>query len=282
VKIARIVRVVGLLALVAAALGLGIARARADETSSLFDDATKALDDGRPGDAIANFEALGDRGVVDAVASFDRGLAYAARVRVGSSVPGDLGRAAHGFEEARALAIDPSLGREAASALAVVRAEVARRRALAGEPVDVDPGVSLARAVVELASEETWTGLALFSSALLTAALFVRWRTTAQRLRRLRIAAAIALAATSPLLLLTGVLAAAARDQRLHLREGVVVAESARLADDRHIVVAGASPLPEAARVTIEDSSGGWTRIRFGAARGWVPSSTVRPIARAE
>ena len=41
--------------------------------------------------------------VVDAAASYDRGLAYAMRVRIGAEVPGDLGRAAQGFEEAREL-----------------------------------------------------------------------------------------------------------------------------------------------------------------------------------
>jgi hypothetical protein len=93
--------------------------------------------------------------------------------------------------------------------------------------------------------------------------------------------AAIAVGAAGPLLALGALLALAARDERLHLREGVVVAESARLADDRHIVVAGAPPLPEGARVTLEDEpAAGWTNVRFGAARGWLPSSAVRPIER--
>ncbi|MDF2694931.1 MAG: hypothetical protein K0S65_3314, partial [Labilithrix sp.] len=88
------------------ALASTIGTARADEETpqeetdpaALFRGANEALAAGRPGEAIAKFEALADRGVVDAVVSFDRGLAYAARVRAGGEQPGDLGRAAHGFE----------------------------------------------------------------------------------------------------------------------------------------------------------------------------------------
>ena len=75
------------------------------ETETIFTAGLQALDDGRPGDAIADFEALGDRGVVDPVVSFNRALAYAARVRGGNALPGDLGRTALGLEEARALKI---------------------------------------------------------------------------------------------------------------------------------------------------------------------------------
>jgi len=85
----------------------------------MFGKATDALAGGKPGDAIALFEALADRGVVDENVSFDRGLAYAARVRIGAEQPGDLGRAAHGFEEARALTTDKALERDAFSALAI-------------------------------------------------------------------------------------------------------------------------------------------------------------------
>jgi len=257
--------------------------ARADgpaETTTLFADGITALQHERPGDAIADFEALADRGVVDPIASFDRGLAYAERWRGGKGIPGDLGRAAQGFEEARALAgSDAALIKDASGALALVREEIARRRALAGDPVDVDPGVPLGRAVVELASEDAWNRLAFAASLVLTAALFVRWRATA---RRVRIGGAIAIGAASPVLALAALLGLAARDARLHLREAILVAESAHLADDHHIVVPGASPLPEAARVTIEDTSGGWARIHFGSALGWLPSSSVRAITRAE
>jgi hypothetical protein len=248
-----------------------------DEIAAIFAAGIQALGDGRPGDAVADFEALGDRGIVDPIVSFDRGLAYAERVRGRGAIPGDLGRAAHGFEEARALTQDPALARDATKALATIRAEVARRRALAGDPVEVDPGVSLGRAIIALAPEDGWGVLAGAASLLLTASLFVRWLSTA---RRARIGAAIAMAVAIPALVAGALLTLAARDDRLHLREGVIVSELARLSDDHHIVLSGTAPLPEAARVTIEDAANGWARIRFGTQKGFVPSPAVRPLAR--
>jgi hypothetical protein len=87
----------------AAVLATLSAHASSSEDSAFFASGTQALAEGRPGDAIANFEALADRGVTDPAASFDRGLAYANRIRVGAEQPGDLGRAALGFAEAREL-----------------------------------------------------------------------------------------------------------------------------------------------------------------------------------
>src|ERR1700690_2497168 len=96
----------------------------ADEADPLFASATEALAAGHPADAIADLEGLADRGVVDAAMSFDRGLAYAQRVRIGGEQPGDLGRAAHGFEEARALTRDAKMIEDATAALTTIRAEV--------------------------------------------------------------------------------------------------------------------------------------------------------------
>jgi hypothetical protein len=248
-----------------------------DEIAAIFAAGIQALGDGRPGDAVADFEALGDRGVVDPIVSFDRGLAYAERVRGRGAIPGDLGRAAHGFEEARALTQDPTVARDATKALATLRAEVARRRALAGNPVEVDPGVSLGRAIIALAPEDGWGVLAGAASFLLTVSLFIRWLSTE---RRARIGAAIAMAVAIPALAAGALLALAARDDRLHLREGVIVSELARLSDDRHIALPGKAPLPEAARVTIEEAANGWARVRFGAEKGFIPSPAVRPLAR--
>jgi hypothetical protein len=87
------------------------------------------------------------------------------------------------------------------------------------------------------------------------------------------------MAVAGPLFGVGALLTLAARDQRLHLREGVIVSESARLSDEHHLTLPGATPLPEAARVTIEETGGGWARVRFGAQRGFVPSPSVRPIA---
>jgi hypothetical protein len=251
------------------------------ETSdeSLFEAATQALHDGRPSDATADLEALGDRGVVDAAVSFDRGLAYAERIRAGGEQPGDLGRAAQGFEEARTLSPNNALAVDASRALALVRAEVARRRARAGEPVELEPGASLGRTIVHALPEDAWSVAATATSAVLGIALFVRWLV---RGRRGRIGGTLVAVIAAPVLVLTALAAAVARDNRLHLREGVLVSASARPSDERGIVRSGATPLPEAARVEIVEAKPGWTRVRWGALDAWVPSPAVRPLARAD
>jgi hypothetical protein len=260
------------------AVGSGASAARAqDDPASLFTQATRALKEGRAGDAVASFEALADRGVVDPVASYDRGLAYAMRVRIGAEVPGDLGRAAHGFEEARDLSRDATLTDDASHALTTVRSELARRRTRAGQPVEVDPGRSLSRTVASLLAEDTWSVLAVVSSALLALSLLVRWLARASRLR---VACGVAAGVAAPALAVSIAMTLAARHDRLGLREAVVVASSARPTDERGIVVAGATPLPEGARVEIVDARGPWTRVRFGAIEASVPAGALRELAR--
>jgi hypothetical protein len=244
---------------------------------ALFSAATTALHDGRPADAIADLESLGDRGVVDPVVSYDRGVAYVERVRAGGEQPGDLGRAAQGFEEARDLTSDRSLAEDATKALGVVRAEVARRRARAGESAAIEQGPSLGRAFVRLVPEDAWTWLAAVASLGLATGLFVR-RFAASR--RARIGGTLAAAAAAPLLVLLGCATAFARDDRLHLREGVVVVASTRPSDERGVVLTAAATLPEAARVEIIGSRAGWARIRWGTLDAWVPAQAVRPLSR--
>jgi hypothetical protein len=253
----------------------GIVRA-GDESAAFFASGAQALRDGRPGDAIASLEALADRGVVDAVASYDRGLAYAMRARIGAEVPGDLGRAAHGFEEARDLARDPGLVDDASRALTVIRSEVARRRVRAGEPVEVDPARSLVRAVARLLAEDTWSVFAVVSSAALAAFLFARWLS---RERRVRVYGGVAAGVAAPVLVLAVVMTLAARHDRMHLREAVVVAANARPTDERDIAVPGATPLPEGARVEVVEAGGAWSRVRFGSIEARVASTALRDLA---
>lgn len=247
--------------------------------AALFEAAGHALHDGRPGDAIADFEALADRGVVDAAASYNRGLAYAARVRLGDEIPGDLGRAAHGFEEARDLSNDARLVDDATRALVVVRSEVARRRVRAGQPVEVDPSRSLARALSRLLSEDVWAGLCGFASAVLTAGLFVRWLAGAPRAR---LAGGVAAGIAVPVLAVAAAMTLAVRHDRGSLREAVVIGSAARPTDERGIALAGGTPLPEGARVEIIGTQGGSTRVRFGTADSWVASSVLRSLARSD
>jgi hypothetical protein len=275
-------RVMGLglvfLSLVLGLLCLPLRAARADDgVDALFASATKALREGRAGDAIGSYEALADEGVVDAAASYDRGLAYATRVRIGAEVPGDLGRAAHGFEEARDLSHDPRLTADAERALVVVRGEIARRRLRAGEPVEVDPGRSLGRTLAGLLPESIWSAMAAGLSILLGAGLFARvWG----RRPRLRIAGGVGASVAAPALALAVGMTLAARHDRWNLREAVVVAAGARPSDSRGLALAGATPLPEGARVEIVEPRGSSTRVRFGAVDAWVSSSTLRELAR--
>jgi hypothetical protein len=252
--------------------------ARADQDSpALFAQATLALKEGRAADAIASFEALADRGVVDPVASYDRGLAYATRVHIGAEVPGDLGRAAQGFEEARDLSRDPALSEDASRALTVIRSEVARRRTRAGQPVEVDPGRSLGRTVAGLLAEDTWAGLSAAAAALLSLGLLVRWLSGVPRVR---VACGVAAGVAAPVLLVSVAMTLAARHDRLGLREAVVVTASARPTDERGIALTGATPLPEGARVEIVEAHGTSSRVRFGAIEALVPASALRDLAR--
>jgi hypothetical protein len=261
----------------AAILGTrGTARADDDNPQALFLSGAKALQEGRAADAIAAFEALADRGVVDPAASFDRGLAYASRVRIGAEVPGDLGRAAHGFEEARGLSKDPKLVAEATRALELVRSEVARRRARAGQPVEVDYGRSLGRAVASLIPEDAWACLAVFFSASLAMALFARWLS---RSTRGRAAGAIIAGVSAPSLCLAVAMTLASRHDRHDLREAVVLAD-ARPIDGRGIAIIGATSLPEGARVEVIDADSAAARVRFGASDARVPRASIRELAR--
>lgn len=259
--------------------------ARADEDApheemdptALFLGAHEALVADRPGEAIAKLEALADRGVIDAVISFDRGLAYAARVRAGAEQPGDLGRAAHGFEETRELTRDPSLIADATTALASVRSEVAHRRSRAGESVEIGHGFSLGRSIVDLLPENVWAAIAAIMALVLSGAILAR-RLLAQP--RAKVAATTSGAIAGALLLVTSVLAWAARDARLHLREGVVIAPNARLLDARHLAIDGIAPVAEGARARIVEETGGFSHVIVGGADGYLPSSVVLPLAK--
>ena len=248
-----------------------------DDDARVMAAGVKALHEGRASDAIGAFEALADRGVVDAVASYDRGLAYAARVRIGAEVPGDLGRSAHGFEEARDLTRDPRLADDATLALTILRSEVARRRTQAGESVEVDPGRSLGRTVAGLLPENAWAVLAVLASATLSLGLFLRMRSQE---RRLRVGAGVAAGLALPALAVSVAMVLSARHDRLTLREAVVVSPSARPSNERGLALPGSTPMPEGARVELVEERAGATRIRFGTLDAWVPTSALRALSR--
>ena len=273
------VRGVGILAIGFAVVSVS---ARADEPDILFAGATEALAAGKPADAIANLEALADRGVVDAAMSFDRGLAYAERVRIGAEQPGDLGRAAHGFEEARILTRDPKLVDDATAALVTIRAEVSRRRARAGGSMEIEQTDSLGDSVVHLLSEDTWAILSTIASVLFGVGLFVRRQAKSGEgsASRVKIGGTVASAVFFPLSLALVTLTLFARDERMHRRDGIIVSPGARPSDAHGVVLPGAGPLPEAARVRILGANAAWTEVRWGTLDAWVPSPAVRPLRR--
>ncbi len=275
---------------VTAAVGLAVAlfavvpEARADDTASETQptgaqlvEATRALDDGRASDAVARLEAMGDRGVTDAVVSFDRGLAYALRARSSAAQPGDLGRAVHGFEEARNLTRDRPLAAEASRALVMLRSEIARRRARAGETAELAVGASLGRALALLAPENTWSALAAAASLALALGIALRARAEAARAK---VTANTTMGIASTLLVGAALLASGARDARLHLREGVVVTPGTRLLDGRRVVLPGRDPLAEGARVELLAEEGGFSHVRAGPVDGWVSQAAVLPLAK--
>ncbi len=276
---ARLLSLLACVSLLAVAAN-GFAQApSASETDDLFNSGKGALEGGRPADAIAAFEALADRGILDPTVSFDRALAYAERVRRGAGQPGDLGQAAHGFEEARDLSSDDVLDADAARGLVVVRGEVARRKARAGEPVDLDKGDPLGRAIVRLAPEWLWERAALLATLVMTVALIVRRRSSA---RRVRLGAAISFAVTAPALVALLALTLAARHERLDVRDGVVISAAAHLADERGIALAGGATVPEGARVRVVEARTGLSRIVWGTTEGWLQAAAVRPLAHLE
>ena len=268
------------IAMLACTAGLFVPRAATgapSEDDALFQSAVTRLHDGKPGEAIADFEALADHGVVDATVSFDRGLAYVGRVRVGGEQPGDLGQAAHGLVEAKQLTNDRALATEATRALGLVRAEVGRRRARAGEPVEFDPGLALGPSFLRLLPEDVWAAMAVVASLVLGIALFVR---RAAEERRSLIAATVTAAIASLLLLLGTTVTFAARHQRLTATPGVIVSAGARPTDERGLLLANAPTVPEAADVEILAHRAGWAQIRWGNVVAWIPAGSVRAVAQ--
>ncbi len=257
----------------------GVKEEAGEETdpASLFRAATDALAGDRPVEAIAKLEALGDRGVIDAVVSYDRGLAYAGRVRAGAEQPGDLGRAAHGFEEARELSHDAALIDDATTALAAVRAEVAHRRSRSGDPIELESGLSLGRSIVKLLPENVWAILAALSSLALAVGIVLRAKAT---VRRLKVAGTTTAVVAAGLLVVFALVLVSARDVRLRVREAVVIAPTTRLLDDKHVAMLSVAPLPEAARVELLDEGSDFAHVLAGRAVGWLPSSAVLPMAK--
>jgi hypothetical protein len=243
-----------------------------DSDQELFDRGVAALAEGSYERALSMFEGLADRGFIHPDAAYDRGLAYLARVRLHAEQPGDLGRAAAGFEECLQQRPDDA---EAEQALDTVRAEVARRRALRGGPAQVQARASIDRVIVELAPETVWAVCALVSSFLAAAGLLLRRMNNPVA----RLTAMIAAPLGGVGLVIFGTVAYGARHLRHSTAPAVVVATEARLLDERG-VSSNAEPVPEAARVDVLERRGNLALIRYGSAEAWTHASALRLIPR--
>lgn len=245
------------------------------EERSLFDKGVAALDAGRYTDAILTFENAADRGVVDAAASYNRGLAYALRSQSADGKQGDRGQAIHAFEEARMVSTEPSLTKDAVTALRLVRSEIAKQRGRDGDSTEIEPSQPLHRAVADLLPENVWAGFAALSSTLVCLALLFRAMHAG---RRARAAATVTLFGMLPVLLLTAGLTFVARDVRLHTAYAVVVTAAARPLDDGGRPHKGQSALPMGARVEVLGSRGGNVFMRWGGRTSWIAAEAVRPL----
>jgi tetratricopeptide (TPR) repeat protein len=245
--------------------------APAETPEALFQRGSALLARGEYSAAIDAFEALADRGFVHPDASYDRGVAYVTRVRQKADRPGDLGRAAAAFEEALRLRPDDA---DADRALDLVRAEITRRRSRrAKDEVDVRP--TLDRVVVGLASEQTWGLSALGASLLLAAGMILRRRPAGPA----HVAGSVIAPAALVALLALAPLTYAARHLRLTRRAGVIVVPEVYLADEGGRAL-GKDPIPEGASVEVGRRSGALSEVRWGAAEGWIPASSVRLLAQ--
>jgi hypothetical protein len=257
-------------------LASGAGAARADEAGAPADPAAvivrsqEALARGEVREAIETCEAFADRGAPHPDVSYNRGVAYLARVRAGGEKPGDLGRAAAGFEEA--LLLRPR-DEGAERALEAVRAEVARRRARGGEATEVMVSQSASRTVVSLLPEQVWAVGALVASLILALGLAVRGSTRAA----LRLAGGVALGLGLLVGLVFTPLAFYARHLRRTAGIGVVVTDEARLVDDRSVPLPRGA-LPEAARVDVGERRGGLVHVRWGEVEGFTQATSIRVL----
>lgn len=247
---------------------VAFAQERSSET--LFREGSAAIAKGEYATAIERFEALSDMGYVHPDASYNRGLAYVARLRAASDRPGDLGRAAAAFEETLRLRPDDV---DADRALDIVRAEVTKRRSRRGkDAVTVRP--TLDRVVVGLASERTWSLLALVSSILFAVGLFLRRAASSGVSVAGRVLAPTALVFFCVFLPLT----MGARRLRLTTRAAVIVAPEVHLVDDTG-TAQGGDPIPEAQLVEAGELRGALIHVRWGSTEGWIPAGSVRLLS---
>jgi hypothetical protein len=257
-----------LMSFVAAAVLVTPHAGAADNPSDVLTHANEACDRGATRECIEIFEAFADAGGQHPDVSFNRGLAYLARVRKGDAKPGDVGRAAAAFEEALLLRGEDE---QAEHALELIRGHVAKRAARNGADVEVSVGPPPARALAQLVSETTWAVGALIGSLVLTISLIARKLASVP----IKLAGNIGSALGLFLAVVMGSMTTLASHERHAVGIGVVIAPEARLLDDRG-APQGVPALPEAARVDVIERKGANVRVRWGQRAGLVPLQQIK------
>ena len=255
-------------------LSLGLAwasPARADEPTAIFERAARAMASKDAQRAIVELETLADRGFAHPDVAYNRGLAYALRAKTAGQ-PGDLGRAAAGFEEALALRPDD---REAARALDLVRAEVTRRRSKQDKS-DRIVRPSLDRVLLRLLSPVAWAVLAGAASLTFAIGLLLRRRPSGP------VHVAGSVLSWLMFVALLGLVPLAFGSSWLARARGaaVVVAPAVTLRDLAGKAVQDAPEIPEASLIELGESQDGQVLVRWGSYEGWVARETVRPLPR--
>ncbi|MSP23915.1 MAG: hypothetical protein EXR75_01880 [Myxococcales bacterium] len=219
--------------------------------------------------AIAELEAHADREPPHPDASFDRALAYLARVRSGGERAGDLGRAAAALEETRLMRPDDA---EAATALELVRAEVARRRARSQKSI-VMATPSLDRLVYGLATPHAWAIAAILSSWLVAVGVLLRRRPAGAR----RLAGTLLIPVAAVLMVVLVPLAVGSAKVARSSVPGVLVVREAFLTDETGAALGG-DPVLEAARLELGEERNTLVHVRNGVREGWLPAENVRTL----
>ncbi|MFO0548470.1 MAG: hypothetical protein U0271_08795 [Polyangiaceae bacterium] len=236
-----------------------------------FSRATAALRAKRYDEAILELEALADEGYLHADIAYDRGLAYALRAATPGAQPGDLGRAAAAFEEAKRMA---PRDEESARSLDLVRAEVARRRSKEDKK-DVIVRPSLDRVILTAFSPNVWAYFAMASSLLLGLGL-VLWR--AKKTGIVHVTGSV----LSPIAFVATVtLAPIGYFSRRHAdttKSAVVVAPEITLKTDDG-EKSDAPTIPEATLVEIGQRRDDDVLVRWGSYEGYAPARSVRVLA---
>lgn len=267
-------KVIATLALVAASWCTS-ASAQQDAPDA-FDAGVEALNSGAHAEAVDEFESLADRGTVNPNASYNRGLAYAARAQSSAARPGDLGQAAAAFQEA--LLLHPS-DDEARQGLSLVHEELARQRSRRSKAfVTSEP---FPEVLVALLPEPVWAILAVLASIIASAAVGARGWLRGKSIR---------LSAATTAWVATAVFAVSlfgwfiAQRERTDYTPAVVLAKEAPLLDELgHPAAADPTrpkSIPEGTQVDVDESRGRLTHVRWGTESGWLLSNQLRPLAR--